>query len=235
MTLTELLDSAGLRYTERTTSRGAPYAGFGWSSRNPEAPLGLTALIDERARYGPVPVLRLTAHGITNDGGGPLGRLRFTTLRLARGRLARPQGAEASDLITTVWLGQDPAGALLEALTGLESIRDWLAGTGEMPAPPAPVAAITTMTADNVLVELGESASGETVGWASCAGVRPEHLPLAELDALQRWAPDGRYVLDPDGFLRAEVAGGPPSENTEGQVAATVAALVAKVAVAAAR
>jgi hypothetical protein len=230
MTLTELLGTAGLRTTLRTTSQGMPYAGFQWSSRDPRAPLGLTALIDERARFGPVPVLRLTAHGVVADSGGPLGRLEFTTLRLSAGRLARAQGAEASDLITTVWLDGPGTEPLFDALRSLEEVRDWLAGNGPAPAGPEPVAATTTVTAGDVGVELAENPHGEVVGRATCAGVRPEHLPPPELDALQRWAPDGRYLAGPDGSLRAEVAG-----RDTGQVVATVVALVAKVAEAADR
>lgn len=223
MTAFVALDAAGLRYAERTTSDGTPYAGFAWASRDAARPVAVTVLAVDG-------VLRLTAHDVARDTAGGLARLHFTTKRLPRGRLFRAPGAEGSDLAVTLWgdRRRDTAG-LWAALTYLEDVRDWLAGDGSPPGPAPDPEPVGTATADGVTVALGRAPEGHLVGRASVPGpaLRIDAPTAAWVDELQWWAPAGRFLLGDGETLVAEVSSVPlRDEQLRLPVARAVAAMV---------
>jgi hypothetical protein len=224
-----LLDAAGLRYTVRTTSRGVPYAGLSWASRDPDSPLALTVLDADG-------VLRITAHDVARDTAGGLARLLVTTTRLPRGRLLRRPDATASDLAVTMWGARRRAtGDLWTALAYLEDVRDWLAGVAPPPPAPSPLERVTELEVDGVPVRVGTAAGGAAVAVAEVPvpPLRIDAATAAWVDRLQWWAPTGRFLLGPGDTLRAEASSEPLLDAGEPaglrvQVAAAAAALAAE-------
>ncbi len=229
MTTFPLLDAAGLRYTVRTTSRGVPYAGLAWASRDPDRPLALT-LLDADG------VLRLTAHDVARDTAGGLARLHVTTTRLPRGRLLRRPDAAASDLAVTIWGARRRAtGDLWAALTYLEDVRDWLAGVAPPPIPPGALERVAQVDVDGVPVRVGTGSGGAAVAVADVPvpPLRIDAATAAWVDRLQWWAPTGRFLLGAGDTLRAEASSEPLPDDGDpaglrAQVAAAAAALAAE-------
>lgn len=228
------LDSAGIAYNKRDSSRGVPYAGFKWCQNPTMGESAITAIIEEN-------VLRLSVYGVNVRAEPAILSKSARPLPLGSVYVSPDDGgveislglyigdiAELSLVLhllldyldkSRCWLEGRAGGRLacpdMPRLSSIPSrngqdIAPYLIGYRHQPSPIENGAKVTFKLNEqlSLQLEVRERPDAWFVAdsrYAPAAQIAWGQPELLLLQKLQRWAAAGRFILEDSGDLRAEV------------------------------